>query len=182
MWPALCRKFLRSIPRCASAAGTGAPLSDPGQHFALDLSPAAARARRHAHGGRRCGFRGSVRGRRDFAGAAQRRAGRALPRVFFAGEASLPDAARRYRRAYKQSLLPVFRASSKIRRMLVLPGSVRKPVLLFLWKAVPPSPTTWCARHAEASVGASVLARAASSGTSGGAPLSRRGLGTFLHC
>ena len=34
--------------------------------------------------------------------------------------------------AYEQSLLPVFRASSTIRRMLVLPGYVRKPVLSFL--------------------------------------------------
>lgn len=51
---------------------------------------------------------------------------------FFAGEASLPDAVRRYVQAYKESLLPVFRASSKLRRMLVLPGYVRKPVLSIL--------------------------------------------------
>jgi flavin-dependent dehydrogenase len=51
---------------------------------------------------------------------------------FFARENSLPEAARRYRQAYKESLLPVFRTSSKIRRMLVLPGYVRKPVLSFL--------------------------------------------------
>jgi flavin-dependent dehydrogenase len=51
---------------------------------------------------------------------------------FFAGEASLPDAVRRYSQAYKGSLLPVFRTSSKIRRMLILPGYVRRPVLSFL--------------------------------------------------
>ena len=51
---------------------------------------------------------------------------------FFSGEASLREAARRYGRAYEQSLLPVFRASSTIRRMLVLPGSIRKPLLFFL--------------------------------------------------
>jgi flavin-dependent dehydrogenase len=51
---------------------------------------------------------------------------------FFAGEASLPDAVRRYSQAYKESLLPVFRTSSKIRRMLLLPGYVRRPVLSFL--------------------------------------------------
>ncbi len=51
---------------------------------------------------------------------------------FFAREASLPDAVRRYCEAYKQSLLPVFRASSKIRRMLVLPRSVRRPLLFVL--------------------------------------------------
>lgn len=50
----------------------------------------------------------------------------------FAGQASLSDAARRYRQAYKESLLPVFRASSKIRRLLVLPGYVRRPVLSVL--------------------------------------------------
>jgi flavin-dependent dehydrogenase len=51
---------------------------------------------------------------------------------FFANEASLPDALRRYSLAYQESLLPVFRTSSKIRKMLVLPGYVRKPVLSFL--------------------------------------------------
>jgi menaquinone-9 beta-reductase len=51
---------------------------------------------------------------------------------FFSGEASLPDAIGHYGRAYKDSLLPVFRTSSKIRKMLVLPGYVRKPVLSFL--------------------------------------------------
>lgn len=51
---------------------------------------------------------------------------------FLAGEASLNDAVRSYSQAYKESLLPVFRTSSKIRRMLVLPGYLRKPVLSFL--------------------------------------------------
>jgi menaquinone-9 beta-reductase len=51
---------------------------------------------------------------------------------FFAGEASLADAVGRYSQAYRESLLRVFRASSTIRRMLVLPGYVRKPVLSIL--------------------------------------------------
>lgn len=51
---------------------------------------------------------------------------------FLTGEASLHDAVRRYNQAYKESLLPVFRTSSKIRRMLVLPEYMRKPVLSFL--------------------------------------------------
>jgi menaquinone-9 beta-reductase len=51
---------------------------------------------------------------------------------FFAGETSLPDAIRHYGRAYRESLLPVFRASSTIRRMLVLPGYVRRPFLSIL--------------------------------------------------
>jgi menaquinone-9 beta-reductase len=51
---------------------------------------------------------------------------------FFSGAASLPDAVGRYGRAYKDSLLPVFHTSSKIRKMLVLPGYVRKPVLSLL--------------------------------------------------
>ena len=50
----------------------------------------------------------------------------------FAGEAALSEAVRRYRQAYEQSLLPVFRASSTLRRMLVLPGPVRKPLLFIL--------------------------------------------------
>jgi len=53
---------------------------------------------------------------------------------FFRGEISLPSAARRYRQAYKQRLAPVFRASSRIRRMLVLPRVVRKSVLFVLEK------------------------------------------------
>ena len=53
-------------------------------------------------------------------------------RSFFSGKASLREAARRYSRTYEQSHLPVFRASSRIRRMLVLPGAVRKPLLSFL--------------------------------------------------
>ncbi len=53
-------------------------------------------------------------------------------RCFFSGEASLTEAARRYSQAYRASLLPVFRASSTIRRMLLLPGYVRKPVLSVL--------------------------------------------------
>ncbi len=51
---------------------------------------------------------------------------------FFAAEASLPEAVRHYSRSYESSLLPVFRASSKIRRMLVLPGYVRRPFLSIL--------------------------------------------------
>jgi flavin-dependent dehydrogenase len=55
---------------------------------------------------------------------------------FLAGETSLPDAVGRYREIYRQSLLPVFRASSRIRRMLVLPTFVRRP-LLFLLESSP---------------------------------------------
>jgi menaquinone-9 beta-reductase len=54
---------------------------------------------------------------------------------FFAGEAFLPDAASRYREGYEQSLLPVFRASSRIRQMLKLPRPVRKPLLMLLENA-----------------------------------------------
>jgi menaquinone-9 beta-reductase len=64
---------------------------------------------------------------------------------FFAGEASLPDAVRRYSQAYKESLLPVFRTSSKIRRMLVLPGYLRRPVLSFLERS--PAITNYLVRR-----------------------------------
>ncbi len=54
---------------------------------------------------------------------------------FFSGEASLSDAVSSYRVLYQQSLLPVFRASSKIRQMLRLPRPVRKPLLMLLENA-----------------------------------------------
>lgn len=54
---------------------------------------------------------------------------------YFAGETSLPRAASRYRDLYEQSLLPVFRASSRIRQMLRLPPTVRKPLLRLLENA-----------------------------------------------
>jgi menaquinone-9 beta-reductase len=54
---------------------------------------------------------------------------------FFAGKVSLPEAVARYRELYTESLLPVFRASSKIRQMLKLPRTVRKPLLFLLENA-----------------------------------------------
>jgi flavin-dependent dehydrogenase len=54
---------------------------------------------------------------------------------FFAGKTSLPHATSQYRELYGQSLLPVFRASSKIRQMLRLPRMVRKPLLMLLENA-----------------------------------------------
>jgi flavin-dependent dehydrogenase len=63
---------------------------------------------------------------------------------FFSGEASLSEAALRYGRAYEESLLPVFRASSAIRRMLVLPLPVRRPLLFFLERT--PSITQYLVR------------------------------------
>ena len=51
---------------------------------------------------------------------------------FRAGGLSLQDAASQYRHTYEQRLAPVFRASSKIRRMLVLPRAVRIPLLFLL--------------------------------------------------
>jgi flavin-dependent dehydrogenase len=54
---------------------------------------------------------------------------------FFSGQASLFKAEAQYRELYEQSLLPVFRASSNIRRMLKLPRAVRKPLLMLLEKA-----------------------------------------------
>lgn len=48
---------------------------------------------------------------------------------FFAEDVSLAEAARNYRAAYEGRLAPVFRMSSKIRRMLSLPQIVRGPIL-----------------------------------------------------
>ena len=54
---------------------------------------------------------------------------------FFAGNISLPQAGRNYRATYEQRLVPVFHASSKIRRMLRLPRTLRTPVLRLLEKS-----------------------------------------------
>jgi flavin-dependent dehydrogenase len=53
---------------------------------------------------------------------------------FFAGSISLAEAARDYCSFYGRRLAPVFRSSSKIRRMLTWPRAVRAPVLFFLAK------------------------------------------------
>lgn len=53
---------------------------------------------------------------------------------FFAGEVAWQEAAGHYRAAYERQLAPVFRASSRLRRMLLLPRAMRRPILLFLEK------------------------------------------------
>jgi menaquinone-9 beta-reductase len=53
---------------------------------------------------------------------------------FFAAGISLPQAVRNYRSAYERRLAPVFRTSSKIRRMLDLPQAVRAPIVRVLQK------------------------------------------------
>jgi flavin-dependent dehydrogenase len=62
-----------------------------------------------------------------------RLAGESLLR-FFAGTISLRQAVRDYRAAYERQLSPVVRTSSKIRRMLGLPQTVRIPILRLLEK------------------------------------------------
>jgi len=52
-------------------------------------------------------------------------------RPFFEGKISLTDAVQDYRETYTRHLLPVFRASSKIRRLFALPAPVRAGLLLF---------------------------------------------------
>ena len=47
---------------------------------------------------------------------------------FFRSRTSLCEAASQYNQAYQQSLLPVFRNSSRIRRLLNLPGPIRRSV------------------------------------------------------
>jgi menaquinone-9 beta-reductase len=51
---------------------------------------------------------------------------------FFAESISLQEAARDYCAAYERRLTPIFRTSSKIRRMLRLPQTVRIPILRLL--------------------------------------------------
>jgi flavin-dependent dehydrogenase len=55
---------------------------------------------------------------------------------FVRGETLLGESATAYRWTYERQLGPIFRASSKIRRMLLLPRSVRAP-MLFLLENVP---------------------------------------------
>ena len=54
---------------------------------------------------------------------------------FFAGTISLPEAAIDYRAIYERRLTPVFRTSSKIRRMLGLSQTVRRSILRVLERA-----------------------------------------------
>lgn len=54
---------------------------------------------------------------------------------YFAGATSLHQAVRKYCREYEESLLPVFRTSSWIRRALRLPRVARRPVLAVLEKS-----------------------------------------------
>jgi flavin-dependent dehydrogenase len=51
---------------------------------------------------------------------------------FFRKEIPLRDAADNYRQNYEQRLASVFRVSSRIRRMLVLPRALRSPLLFLL--------------------------------------------------
>ena len=53
----------------------------------------------------------------------------------WSNEISLANGVRRYGELYRQRLGPVFRTSSKIRRMLMLPRVLRHPLLLALQKA-----------------------------------------------
>jgi flavin-dependent dehydrogenase len=53
---------------------------------------------------------------------------------FFAGSISLAQAARDYRENYKRRLSPVFRTSSRIRRMFELPKTVRVPLFRLMTK------------------------------------------------
>lgn len=51
---------------------------------------------------------------------------------FLSAKSSLDEAARHYSRLYHERLTPIFRASSRLRRMLDLPGFVRLPALSLL--------------------------------------------------
>ncbi len=53
---------------------------------------------------------------------------------FFRGQMSLQDCRQNYRRMYDQRFASVFRNSGRMRQMLLLPRSVRRPVLFFLAK------------------------------------------------
>lgn len=64
---------------------------------------------------------------------------------FFAGSIARKDAARQYANQYEQRFGPVFRSSSKLRRMLVLPQAVRVPILAILQRS--PAMTSYLVRR-----------------------------------
>lgn len=51
---------------------------------------------------------------------------------FFAAKLSLAQAVRRYSKQYQRQFAPVFQSSSKIRRMLLLPPALRRPIVSLL--------------------------------------------------
>ena len=51
--------------------------------------------------------------------------------AFIEGKVNLQEAAAAYRQAYEKELLPVFKSSSKIRRLFALPKMIRIPLMLF---------------------------------------------------
>jgi flavin-dependent dehydrogenase len=51
---------------------------------------------------------------------------------FFRGNSALKNATQTYEQAYEQKFDPIFRTSSRIRQMLTLPKSIRKPALFVL--------------------------------------------------
>jgi flavin-dependent dehydrogenase len=51
---------------------------------------------------------------------------------FFAGKLSLAEARGRYVQAYQRNFAPVFRAASRIRRAMQMPGIVRRPMVAVL--------------------------------------------------
>jgi menaquinone-9 beta-reductase len=61
-------------------------------------------------------------------------AGNCLSSFLFA-TATLDDATKRYATEYQRQLVPVFRASSRIRRMLLIPRALRIPIVSVLAKA-----------------------------------------------
>jgi flavin-dependent dehydrogenase len=63
---------------------------------------------------------------------------------FFRGETGLDKASQRYREEYVGRFAAVFQTSSKLRRMLRLPGAVRRPVVALLTKV--PAATEYLVR------------------------------------
>jgi flavin-dependent dehydrogenase len=55
--------------------------------------------------------------------------------AFFAGKASLQHAREQYRREYDRELMPVFRTSSRIRKLFFLPAALRIPLAHFFERA-----------------------------------------------
>jgi flavin-dependent dehydrogenase len=65
-------------------------------------------------------------------------------RPFLRGEVTLEDAVQSYGNSYRSSLLKVFESSSRIRRLLLLPSVLRKPIVTVLEKT--PAVTNYLVR------------------------------------
>jgi flavin-dependent dehydrogenase len=128
--------FARSLPEVLSAHAAlrqrsvnWQPLMSPIATFPLILGPPQPRRSGVLMAGDAAGFVDPFIG--DGISLALRSGSLAAQslKAFLDGKTSLEEAAREYHKAYSEEILPVFRASSNIRRLFALPRTVRSGLL-----------------------------------------------------